>query len=95
MDQYTAQEEAWKRGYEAGCRKGPVWIPVSERLPEDSKPVLCTIWHGEYHTIAVGRVYRSARDNRAIWCMDYPGNVNTVQAWMPLPEAYKGGDGDA
>ena len=35
MDNYTATEEACKKGYEAGK---PKWIPVTERLPEDDLP---------------------------------------------------------
>lgn len=65
------------------------WIPVTEALPETSKPVLCTIWHGEYYTVAVGHLYRSVLSGKTGWCMDYPGNINNVIAWMPLPEAYR------
>lgn len=39
MDIFTIQEEAYKRGYEAGYADGeidfaPKWIPVTVRLPE-------------------------------------------------------------
>lgn len=46
MDIFTIQEEAYKRGYEAGYADGeidfaPKWITVTVRLPEDGQRVLC------------------------------------------------------
>lgn len=62
------------------CR--PMWIPISERLPEDYIHVLCQFYlggmgecylaHGAFHVVG-GLVM----------------TCNEVVAWMPLPEPYK------
>ena len=46
-DVNTSIKEAFIKGFELGLKKAPVnpqpkWIPVSERLPEDIKPVIVT-----------------------------------------------------
>lgn len=89
MDKYTIAEEAYKRGYVAGVLSEDKWIPVTVSLPEPDKPVLCTIYHGEFHTLAVGRRYISILSGKSVWMMDYPVNINNVVAWMPLPDAYE------
>ena len=69
------------------------WIPVSERLPEDS--------HGEYYdtviiTLKDKRVVAGNYVNRdKQWWGDitdgkYSNITDDVIAWMPLPEPYKG-----
>lgn len=89
MDKYTIAEEAYKRGYVAGVLAEDKWIPVTVAMPEPETPVLCTIYHGEFYTVAIGRVYKSVLSGKMVWIMDYPGNINTVIAWMPLPKAYR------
>ena len=70
------------------------WIPVSERLPEDSGEYLVSIideYDGNYEAVGV------------TWLKDYDtkeskwrvlGIDETVIAWMPLPEPYKEGESE-
>ena len=69
------------------------WIPVSERLPEKKTEVIYSL---ENHYVSTG--YMTDRD--------YEGNIAELhwedmesgvliypEAWMPLPEPYKEGEG--
>ena len=62
----------------------PVWIPCSDRLPEEKKEVLISadgdLYIAEYE-IDHGKGYWSE-------VVEYR-NVTDVDAWMPLPEPYK------
>lgn len=61
------------------------WIPVSERLPRNNGWYLVTI--RGYETVTDVSLYSA---DGSAW-----SDVSTKQkviAWMPLPEAYKGGD---
>ena len=63
------------------------WIPVSERLPEDSELVLFStktdrVFEGRYFADNTDRQWYSFRDEAFAW-------NNVVTAWMPLPEPYK------
>ena len=66
------------------------WIPVSEKLPKDRKPVLVTAyWHETYQDM-VGSYF----GNGDWWCAPWnntgePQQLLKVKAWMPLPEPYK------
>ena len=74
------------------------WIPVSERLPEESGRYLCT----------VGAAYRNPREmiyapqewadkcDNATWKSTDGSYVYDwfVEAWMPLPEPYKADGGE-
>ena len=55
------------------------WVPVSERLPEDGKQVLCCNKYGSVFT------------SELTWSKGYLmfGQHSDVIAWMPLPEPYK------
>ena len=65
----------------------PQWIPCSERLPEES---------GEYYVSGGNKVwicdFLIFSNFKGGWC----NNVSSpeVEAWMPLPEPYKG-EGEA
>jgi hypothetical protein len=63
------------------------WIPVSERLPEDSELVLFStktdrVCEGRYFADNTDRQWYAFRDEIFAW-------NNVVTAWMPLPEPYK------
>ena len=63
------------------------WIPCSERLPEDSSPVLITHRGGVPYGWYNGRYFeRGANTNHR--------KLQTVIAWMPLPEPYSPGCAD-
>lgn len=67
------------------------WIPVSERLPNESDDYLCTIpldaneTYTEVLTFHKGRFYEDDYE----WGATYHDDV---LAWMPMPTPYKGGD---
>lgn len=73
---------------------GMNWIPVTERLPEDGIPVLCTLknypkWVGacRYVETVVALMFKGS------WTilttpLFFEG-YNYVTAWMPLPAPYK------
>ena len=56
------------------------WIPVSERLPEDSEYHLVT----EYHMVTIARYWEHR------WWDAFGDKAKYVTAWMPLPEPWEG-----
>ena len=63
----------------------PQWIPVSERLPEIGDYVLCSQDNGD---VGEGKLLDSGS-----WLICYDQICHGsywVNAWMPLPERYKG-----
>lgn len=64
------------------------WIPVSERVPEDSELVLFStktdrVFTGRYFDDDTDFQWYAFRDETFV-------EDNVVTAWMPLPEPYKG-----
>lgn len=79
----VAYRVGWNDAIDAICENEPCvqkWIPVSERLPEDDKKVLCqTITKKGVTNFVIG--YYADR-----WCC---GMNSNVIAWQPLPEPYQ------
>lgn len=74
---------------------GGGWIPCSERLPEDNKPVLCWV---RSTTIASGETFIiGSCSNNKFWFLQtyeighhhFPVKDYEVVAWCELPEPYK------
>lgn len=70
------------------------WIPVSERLPENSGVYIVSKWvsDGVESAILTDANYYDGcgtwyNDNRINWGRDLV--TNDILAWMPLPEPYK------
>lgn len=73
--------------------KSDRWIPVSERLPEDGRPVLIYAWN-VHHVVARYDSFRTEDGYKKCWVTADAWNGNTeikneVIEWMPLPEPYK------
>ena len=66
----------WKSAYERGKADAEQrWIPVSERLPEDSGYYLTTTMFSEVYC--------------DYWTENSFNRSEAIIAWMPLPESYK------
>ena len=65
------------------------WIPVSERLPNENEDVL--VW--VYDRAEVG-CYDLMYTGEVMWTFEgfcvYGDELDSVEAWMPMPERYKG-----
>lgn len=69
------------------------WIPASERLPEDCRPVLIYAWN-VHHVIARYDNFRTENGYKKCWVTADAWNGNKeikheVIAWMPLPAPYE------
>lgn len=69
----------------------PHWIPVTERLPEESGQYLITVKYE--HVDGYEDIYAEHGDwSGGKWDMfgfGHCGKVEDIVAWMPLPEPYK------
>ena len=61
----------------------PHWIPVTERLPDDSRNVLITSRGGVSIAWYNGSYFEKGANN-------HHRKMQTVTAWCELPEPYKG-----
>ena len=70
------------------------WIPVSDRLPENNKVVLCWVVS---KTIASGETFIIGSCDRGFWFLQtyeighhhFPVKDYEVVAWIPLPHPYQ------
>lgn len=75
------------------------WIPCSERLPKNNKPVLCWV---KSTTIASGETYIIGSCDNGFWFLktyeigthSFPVKDYKVIEWQPLPEPCVEGGGD-
>lgn len=69
----------------------PHWIPVTERLPEESGQYLITVKYE--HVDGYEDIYAEHGDwNDGKWdmfCFGHCGKVEDIVAWMPLPAPYR------
>ena len=63
------------------------WIPVSERLPEKGERVLATV---NFNVPFVCEIDYWEDAKKAEWDMEQMNFVESITAWMPLPNPYKG-----
>ena len=75
-------EELWKKAYERGKAEGQPqkWIPVSERLPEEGQG--CLVY--DNGSILIDTFIGHGNPYNWRWY------VRDYEAWMPLPEPWKG-----
>ena len=85
-----AIEELMRRCEQFQYMPPPAWIPVTERLPEEWKPVLGLIQYCEKEPPKQLVLWYLGNGHwRETWRGDMI--VSAVTHWMPLPEAAKGG----
>lgn len=73
------------------CNKVPKWIPVTERLPDESEPVLAFIRWSDYedNEICYGQYIKNGRFRLMHYVEGELIKGYEVEAWMPLPEPPK------
>jgi len=79
LDRLKRASEQWNIWCDAYQKDVPVWVPVTERLPEIGEPVLITVWDKD---VTIGTWY----GNRWGTALRYNEDV---LAWMPRPEPYR------
>jgi hypothetical protein len=86
MDNYTATEQAYKRGYEKGKQDAMKWIPVTERLPKNFVSVLgCMTDAGDFPPVRECYTVGNAFFFPAL------GDKHPVSYWCEMPEPPKEG----
>lgn len=81
----TASPKPW-RSIIIKKKTAQEWIPVNERLPEESGYYLITSKCGDVFDTEI-RFFFFQHERRTKWKEGF----GEVVAWMPLPEPYKGG----
>ena len=102
-DVNTSIRNAYEKGFRTGVKKGlavrpkleqSMWIPVTERLPEENDYKSCiecldgAVWYfTENGTMGIGYYYKSTKEWSTTDDLKTDGKV---VAWMPLPDPWKG-----
>lgn len=91
--------DQYNKGYKDGVKDGikigtPKWIPVTERLPEEYKNVLCYYEYFRYgdFNCMFRTIDRGYYGNGGWGGEAGQGYKNKVLAWMPLPKPPKDGE---
>jgi hypothetical protein len=86
MDEHTASELAYKKGYEQGKQDAMKWIPVAERLPVENDYYLCCVKSFLHPSRTYINILNCDKDGFI------EGHIYTddVTHWMPLPTPPKG-----
>ena len=92
MDLSGFSDKLWAAAYERGKAEAVRWISCSERLPTKKTEVIYSL---ENHYVSTG--YMTDRDYNGDemelhWEDMESGALIYPEAWMPLPEPYKGDD---
>ena len=66
----------------------PAWIPCSERLPSIGEKVLVST-----KKTCFVQVFKGIYSDPTRWLWEH-NSIKKIDAWMPLPEAWKGADDD-
>lgn len=91
-DLQHAYEDGYKQGF-IDSKKQSEWIPVSEKLPNDSRELVLTITQKNVYWLAR---YDNDTWIDGAWTSDtgeiIEGEYNDIVThWMPLPEPVQGG----
>lgn len=87
MDEHTSHELAYKKGYEKGKQDAMKWIPVTERLPENTEKVLA-LSKSRFGNGYLSWLVRYNPDAGTFYDYDSEwGNIkiHNITHWMPLP----------
>lgn len=87
MDIGKDLQRAYDDGYEQGKRDAMEWTPVTERWPEQFKPVLVYYNRNGYSGMGVAEYYHDG--DTKVW-RGFGGFIPTH--WMPLPEPPEDGE---
>ena len=68
----------------------PHWIPVTERLPKEDVDVLCQTISGAKLVASYGFLNPWGKEKGWITSEFNRLSKEMIEAWMPLPEPYKG-----
>ena len=71
----------------------PVWIPVTERLPEiDQEVLVCS--YGHMYVCVLLQVEKKIDEREICWedAYGYYQTIEDEEFWMPLPESPKDGE---